>query len=212
MLKINSLRKEYTLKSLNENDVLKDPFLLFKSWFSEASQVVESEVNAMTLATATLDGKPSCRMVLLKEMDHSGFIFFTNKDSRKGSELAINPFGCLLFFWKELERQIIIEGSVSQIPPIESDKYFSQRPVKSQIGAWASHQDKVIASRHDLEKSFSHFSAIYQQKSVPRPPYWGGYKLIPNRFEFWQGRESRLHDRLQFLLNEGKWAISRLSP
>lgn len=212
MLKINHLRKEYQLKSLDLSNLNSNPFLQFSIWFEEAKQAQILELNAMALATASAEGRPSCRTVLLKEMNSEGFVFFTNYESRKGRDLAQNPFACATFYWAELERQIVIEGRIEKLTSQESDSYFFSRPRGSQLGAWASHQDQVIHSRKELEESYRHFEKIYESKAIPRPSYWGGYCLYPERFEFWQGRTNRLHDRFRYLLIDHIWQIDRLAP
>lgn len=209
---IGSIRKDYQLKTLDEKDIVKDPFEQFTIWWNEAIKSEIDEVNAMTLATATPDGIPSARIVLLKEYDNRGFEFFTNYESAKGLELAQNPNAALVFFWKELQRQVRIQGIVEKVEPTESDRYYNSRPYGSRIGAWSSPQSSKIASRELLEDNVQKYSALYSEE-VPRPIYWGGYRLVPNLFEFWQGRSSRLHDRFQYVLNNSHdWEISRLAP
>jgi pyridoxamine 5'-phosphate oxidase len=212
MLNINDLRKEYRLKSLDLSNLNPDPFLQFYAWFEEAQEAQVSELNAMVLATASAEGRPSCRTVLLKQMDNRGMTFFTNYDSRKGKELASNPFACVTFYWSELERQVIVEGKTEKIALDESEAYFALRPRGSQLGAWASHQDQILHSRDELEENYRHFEKLYEGKSIPKPPYWGGYRLLPESFEFWQGRASRLHDRFRYHLMENVWQIDRLAP
>ncbi|HLP90077.1 MAG TPA: pyridoxamine 5'-phosphate oxidase [Nostocaceae cyanobacterium] len=207
------LRKDYTLQDLSETEIDPDPFVQFKLWFEQAVAAQLPEPNAMTLATCTPDGQPTARMVLLKDFDHRGFVLFTNYHSRKGQELAANPQAALVFWWAELERQVRITGCVEKISPEESDQYFEVRPAKSRLGAWASHQSEVIPSREYLEKKLQEFAAKYENQQVPRPPHWGGYRVIPQEIEFWQGRSSRLHDRLLYTrLEDGNWKIERLSP
>lgn len=213
MMNINELRKEYKFKSLNINDLNPNPFFQFSTWFREAQEAKVLEPNAMALATASLKGRPSCRMVLLKEVDSEGFLFFTNYDSRKGKDLSHNPFGCITFYWKELERQVIIDGKIEKLDRQASENYFASRPRGSQLGTWASHQDQIVHSREELEKNYRHFEEMYRGKQVPIPPYWGGYRLVPERFEFWQGRIHRLHDRLCYLrTSDNQWEIDRLAP
>ncbi len=212
MLDISNLRKEYRLKSLDINHLYPNPFLQFNAWFLEAQQAQILESNAMILATASSQGRPSCRTVLLKGVDAGGFLFFTNYDSRKGIDLASNPFACVTFYWAELERQIIIDGQVEKLSREESQAYFHQRPRSSQLGAWASHQDQIISSREQLEESYQHYEKIYTGQAIPLPSYWGGYRLLPDRFEFWQGRPNRLHDRFRYLLKNQTWQIDRLAP
>ena len=212
MLKINELRREYRLKPLDQNNLKDDPFLQFSSWFEQAVEAHVLEPNAMALATASLDGHPSCRIVLLKEIDCRGFLFFTNYESRKGQDLASNPFACVNFHWNILERQVVISGKVEILSRKESENYFSSRPRQSQLGAWASRQSQVLSSRSELENAYHVAETTYQAKEVPIPPYWGGYRLVPTYFEFWQGRPSRLHDRFRYSLKNENWMIERLAP
>lgn len=212
MLNIKDLRREYTLKPLDLSDLNTDPFLQFSVWFEEAQQAGILELNAMNLATASLEGHPSCRTVLLKQMDEKGFSFFTNYNSCKGQELAKNPYACINFYWAALERQVIIKGQVETLSRQESENYFATRPKGSQIATWASHQSQIVNSRKELEEAYRHFEKMYEEKIVPLPPYWGGYRLVPTSFEFWQGRANRLHDRFRYLLEEKNWKIARLSP
>lgn len=207
------LRRNYSLQGLSEGDLDPDPFKQFQVWFNAAVQANLLEPNAMILATATRDGKPSARTVLLKAFDERGFVFYTNYDSRKGQELAENPWAAVVFLWVELERQIRIEGSMEKCSAIESDTYFQSRPLGSRLGALASHQSEVISGRGVLESRLQELTAQYANGDVPRPDYWGGYRLAPTSFEFWQGRPNRLHDRLHYALLDGKgWHIERLSP
>lgn len=209
--KISEIRDEYTLKKLTESDVGTDPHAFFNKWLTEAIQLQCNEPTAMTLATSTFDGKPSARIVLLKEVD-TGFTFYTNYDSRKGLEILQNPYGALLFFWPELQREVRIEGAIKKENEEQSDEYFRNRPTKSKISAWASPQSKVIPSRKYLESLNSDFREEFSGKTIPRPPNWGGYALIPSLFEFWQGRSNRLHDRIQYTLHNDEWIIERLAP
>lgn len=209
---IYTLRKEYKLRSLEIDALSPNPFLQFSKWFEEAQSAHVQEPNAMALATANQIGRPSCRMVLLKNVDERGFSFFTHYLSRKSRELDSNPYGCVTFYWCEVERQIIIEGLVEKLTEEESKNYFLSRPRGSQIGAWASQQDQPIASRKELEERYEKYSKMYLEDEVPLPPHWGGYCLIPNRFEFWQGRVNRLHDRFSYTLISNEWKIERLSP
>ncbi len=209
---IAKLRREYSLKSLNESEVSADPIAQFEFWLNEAIDSQLQEPNAMTLATSTFEGKPSARVVLLKQFDAEGFSFFTNYDSRKGKNLLQNPYAALVFFWPELERQVRIEGKVAKTSDSESDKYFRTRPEKSKIGAWASPQSSVIPSRRYLENLMSDFDEEFHNKSITRPKNWGGYILKPTLFEFWQGRPNRLHDRIQYSFINEKWVIERLAP
>jgi pyridoxamine 5'-phosphate oxidase len=212
MLNINSLRKEYRLRPLDLNHLNLNPFLQFHTWFEEAQQAQALESNAMALATASLEGQPSCRIVLLKQMDARGFAFFTNYDSRKGQDLANNPIACATFYWSVLERQVVIGGKVEKLTHQESEAYFASRPRGSQLGAWASHQDQILQSRAELEEAYQQFEKMYEGKTIPMPSYWGGYRLLPDRFEFWQGRPNRLHDRFRYLLKDSVWQIERLAP
>ena len=210
---IADIRKDYRLQTLNEADVATDPFIQFGRWWQEAINSDIEEVNAMTLATANKDGMPSARIVLLKGYDENGFVFFTNYQSHKGRELLENPQAALVFFWKELERQIRIEGTVEQISTVESEAYFQSRPVGSRIGAWASPQSSVIDSRAAIEANAAKYEAEFSGNAIPKPPHWGGYIVKPRLFEFWQGRSSRLHDRFQFTLSAPrKWKRERLAP
>jgi pyridoxamine 5'-phosphate oxidase len=207
------LRKDYSLQELSEKEINPNPFIQFKFWFDQALAAQLTEPNAMTLATSTPDGKPSGRMVLLKNFDERGFVLFTNYNSHKGQELAENPHAALVFWWAELERQVRIVGTVEKISTEESDGYFEMRPPHSRLGAWASNQSEVIAGREVLERQWHEFQRKYQNQEVPRPPYWGGFRVIPQEIEFWQGRSSRLHDRLLYIrLDYGGWQIERLSP
>lgn len=208
---IAHLRKEYTRERFDESDADPDPFVQFQRWFDEALKAELPEPNAMTLATATPGGVPSARIVLLKEVSGGGFVFYTNYESRKGQELAANPNAALLFHWVELERQVRIEGRVSKVGGDESDAYYRIRPLGSRIGAWASQQSAVLASRQDLEARVSEATQKLGD-DPPRPPNWGGYRLVPTALEFWQGRESRLHDRLAYAPAGSGWAVRRLSP
>jgi pyridoxamine 5'-phosphate oxidase len=211
-MKIAELRREYRLQALAEEQAFADPLHQFEQWFHEARAAKVPEPNAMTLATTARSGRPMARIVLLKSFDTSGFTFFTNYASNKGEELQHNPWASLVFFWVELERQVRIEGKVERIPAAESDAYFKTRPLLSRVSAWASPQSKVIESRHWLEQAF----AAAQQRfgeAVPRPEYWGGYRLLPDTLEFWQGRENRLHDRLCYRkADQQAWRIERLAP
>lgn len=211
-MEIEDLRKNYRLGALARSELNKNPFEQFRRWFSDALSAKIEEPNAMSLATAAPSGKPSCRIVLLKHFDETGLHFFTNLKSRKAIELVANPFACAVFFWKELERQIIIEGKTQTLSPEESYAYFSKRPRQSQISAWASQQDTPLTSRQDLENEFQRLEALYQDKEIPLPAFWGGFSLVPERFEFWQGRKDRLHDRFAYSLIKNEWHIERLSP
>jgi len=209
---IQNLQREYKLNKLSEETVHKNPFKQFEKWFADVSKVGITEPNAMTLATANEKAKPSARVVLLKGISSKGFIFFTNYHSRKGKNISENSFASLLFFWAELERQVRIEGKIKKLSKVESQKYFDTRPLESRLAAWASEQSKIIPSRDYLESRYKKFEKEFFGKKIPLPPNWGGYILIPNYFEFWQGRESRLHDRISYKKVNGKWKINRLAP
>lgn len=212
-ISVADLRKEYTFQGLNEADAEPNPFVQFKIWFEQALNAQLPEPNAMTIATASLDGKPSARLVLLKDYDERGFVFYTNYDSDKGQQLLQNPWGAIAFWWAELERQVRITGRVEQVSAAEADEYFNSRPKSSQLGAWASHQSQVIPNREVLEQRLQQLKEEYENKAVMRPPHWGGFRVIPNQIEFWQGRPSRLHDRLLYHRDEdGNWLMQRLSP
>lgn len=213
MTLIADIRKEYKLQTLNEIDIENNAIEQFTKWWNDAINSEIDEVNAMTLVTATKEGKPSARIVLLKGYDERGFVFFSNYDSHKGKELASNPQACMVFFWKELERQIRVEGMIEKISSEESDAYFLSRPVSSQIGAWSSPQSTVISDRKILEDNVTRYNQQFATETLIRPENWGGYRLKPNLIEFWQGRPSRLHDRLQYTLQEeARWKIERLAP
>lgn len=211
MSSIADIRTDYRKQSLSENDADKNAIKQFEKWWADALHSKIDEINAMTLATATVDGKPSARIVLLKGFGENGFVFFTNYDSHKGNELSKNPQAALVFFWKELERQVRIEGVVERISETDSDAYFASRPVSSRIGAWASPQSKTIADRKLLDDNVVKYTGRFGE-SVPRPDHWGGYIVKPLSIEFWQGRPDRLHDRLLYALQKGNWVISRLAP
>lgn len=210
---IANLRREYRNKPLVENQAPADPLRLFEKWFQEALKVKALDVNAMTLATVSPAGKPSARVVLLKGYDHQGFVFFTNYLSRKGRDLDLHPQACLHFFWPELSRQISLEGAVRKVATWESDEYFQTRPRDSQLGAWVSEQSRVIGSRKVLEQRVKEFEKKFRDQAVPRPPHWGGYRLVPRTIEFWKGQPSRLHDRLLYRKKDGRgWSRERLAP
>ncbi|MFN8342872.1 MAG: pyridoxamine 5'-phosphate oxidase [Cyclobacteriaceae bacterium] len=208
-----NLRKEYAQRSLDESDVAPDPFQQFTRWWKEASDASIDEVNAMTLATVTPDGAADARIVLLKAFDEQGYIFFTNYLSRKGTQLDAQPSCCLLFFWKELERQVRILGRAERLSAAESIRYFESRPDGSKIGAWASPQSMVVAGRAWLEQTYLYYRERFQHGAIARPPHWGGYRVVPHQIEFWQGRPNRMHDRIQFTQEPtGNWKIERLAP
>jgi len=208
---IAQLRKNYTFGQLSETDVPGNPLPLFKLWFDQAVRAECPEPNSMTLATANKAGNPSARIVLLKGADENGFSFFTNYESQKGKDLAVRPQAALLFHWHELERQVRIQGLVERVSAVESDEYFHSRPSASRIGAWASPQSSVIPNREFLEAAEKQFKAEFGD-TPPRPDHWGGYRLRPTEIEFWQGRPSRLHDRIHYKLNGSTWQVNRLAP
>jgi len=206
-----ALRQEYMRAGLHEKDLAPDPFAQFGNWFDEALQSGIALPNAMTLATATSKGRPSARAVLLKGFDARGFVFYTNYRSRKGRELEQNPQAMLLFCWEGLERQVGIEGRVEQVPAAEADEYFASRPLGARLSAIVSPQSEPVAGREDLETRLEEAAKRWRD-APPRPPHWGGYRLRPDRFEFWQGRKDRLHDRLCYRKSVGAWKIERLAP
>lgn len=209
---IADLRLNYSRNQLTETDVDPNPIQQFRVWFDQAVTAQLPEPNAMTLATATKAGVPSARIVLLKGIDDRGFVFYTNYESRKGSELAENPQAVLVFLWTSLERQVRIEGQVEKVSDEETNAYFQSRPVASRLGAWVSEQSRVIPNREVLEQRFEELQATYQDREIPRPQHWGGYRVMPHQIEFWQGRPSRLHDRLRYRLQDDRWTIERLAP
>jgi pyridoxamine 5'-phosphate oxidase len=216
-VKIADLRIEYMRETLDLRDVAPDPYRQFEHWFDEAVKAQLPEPNAMTLATAGDDGRPSARVVLLKGFDEGGFVFFTNYASRKGRDLAARGAAALLFFWPELERQVRIEGVAAKLPAAESDAYFASRPRAARLGAWASPQSEPIADRATLEARFAAAEARFLDagEAIPRPPHWGGYRLVPDVLEFWQGRPSRLHDRIRYRRHPQhpeRWTTERLAP
>jgi pyridoxamine 5'-phosphate oxidase len=211
--RLDDLRNEYSGRSLREQDVDADPFRQFERWFGEACECAVAEPNAMTLATATREGRASARLVLLRGISERGFTFFTNYESRKARELEANPWAALVFFWRELARQVRIEGNVERASDEESDRYFRTRPQGARISAWASPQSEVVVSREALEEWCREFEMRFGDGIVPRPANWGGYRVMPESIEFWQGGANRLHDRLRYVRRtEGGWRIERLAP
>ena len=211
-MSIADIRRDYRLATLTESDVATDPIVQFHAWFDDAVRAQVNEPNAMCLATATPDAYPSARIVLLKGADERGFVFYTDYRSRKGQELSDNPHASLCFFWPELERQVRIAGAVQRVSRAESDAYFQSRPLPSRVGAWTSRQSAVLASRDDLERELAVNITRFGDGPVALPEHWGGYRVVPEEVEFWQGRESRLHDRVQFRREAGSWIRQRLSP
>jgi len=209
---MNELPHQYNADSIDEQTVDRDPLPLFQRWLDDARRAGIQLAEAMTLATSTPEGKPSARLVLLKQADERGFVFFTNYNSMKARELDSNPQAALVFYWPQLERQVRIEGKVERISADESDAYFKTRPRESQIGALASPQSEVIASRVALQGKFDELEKLYEGREVERPEHWGGYRLHAQRIEFWKGRPGRLHDRISYEWQDGKWSISRLAP
>lgn len=212
MSAIADLRRDYASRALSEAQADADPIRQFTTWFDEAVNAQLLDVNAMTLATVSASGDPAARIVLLKGFDASGFVFFTNYESAKGQDLAAHPRACLLMFWRELERQVRITGSIAKVSTAESAEYFHSRPFESQVGAWASAQSTTVADRAQLEARYADLAAQYAGQVVPLPPFWGGYRVTPERMEYWQGRPSRLHDRLLYTRTADGWSRSRLSP
>ncbi|MEM7007564.1 MAG: pyridoxamine 5'-phosphate oxidase [Thermodesulfobacteriota bacterium] len=209
----DTLNKQFGLYELNERDVDPNPIIQFRNWYQEALSADLIHPNAFTLATSTNEEKPSARVVLLKDFDEHGFVFYTNSSSKKGHELSNNPCAAMCFWWGKLERQVRIEGSIQIVSVQEANEYFASRPRGSQIGAWASEQSSVISGREILDDRFKEFEDKYKDQAVPRPPYWNGYRLVAETIEFWQGRDNRLHDRLVYThADEGSWKIERLAP
>lgn len=208
---IADIRKDYQLSTLDEHTAGNDPLAFFGKWFAEAEAAGVEEVNAMTLATVDVHNKPHARIVLLKALEQKGFVFYTNYSSSKGREIDANTNVAAVFFWKELERQVRIEGTVQKVPPEESDHYFHSRPKGSQLGAWASPQSQVIPTRDILDNNYKQYENQFGD-SIPRPPHWGGYCIIPHYIEFWQGRSNRMHDRIAFLQDSEGWKVQRLAP
>ena len=212
-MSLADLRKDYSLAGLTEKDLARDPFRQFEKWFQEVDAAKLPEPNAMILATADRQGRPSSRVVLLKGVDGRGFVFYTNYESRKGRELELNPQVSLLFPWVALERQVEVQGALTKISREESGAYFHSRPRLSQLAAWASHQSAIISGRTMLEEAMKALETKYHGQEVPLPPHWGGYRVNPETVEFWQGRRSRLHDRLRYRREKnGDWSVERLSP
>ena len=211
-MSISSIRKDYQLRSLCESDVHASPVLQFSQWWDEAMASEIDEVNAMTLSTITAAGRPSARIVLLKGFDEKGFVFYTNYESNKGQQLNAYPYASLVFFWKELERQVRVEGRCERVSSAESDEYFYSRPLGSKLGAWASPQSKIIEGREILDKNAAALLEQYASGEVPRPLHWGGYRVVADTVEFWQGRNNRLHDRIKYSHLDGAWTIERLAP
>jgi pyridoxamine 5'-phosphate oxidase len=210
-MSIADLRQEYRLSGLTEAEAGSDPLRLFERWFQDALDADVPLANAMTLATVTPEGAPDARVVLLKGVESEGFVFYTNYDSRKGRQLARHPVACLVFLWTPLERQVRIEGVAEKVPAAASEAYFRTRPLGSRLSAWASRQSEPVADRETLERALAEMERRYGTEP-PRPPHWGGYRLVPHAVEFWQGRENRLHDRLLYRRRDGGWTLERLAP
>ena len=212
MTDLYNFRKDYKLFSLSKEEVDENPISQFKKWMSQAISFQIAEPNAMTLATSTPDGVPSARVVLLKSFDKNGFVFFTNYESRKGQELSKNPHACIVFDWHLMERQVRIEGVAKKVTAEASDQYFNARPESSQLGAWISPQSTFIDGRQELDDRKTKVESMFKDKAISRPPHWGGYVLKPHTIEFWQGRESRLHDRIIYIKADEEWILRRLAP
>ncbi len=209
---ISRIRRDYLLTELDEKTVNSNPYEQFSIWMEEAIKANIIDPSAMILSTSGKDGQPSSRVVLLKEIENNGFVFYTNYESKKGRDLSENPYASLLFFWKEFERQIRIQGKVEKVSESQSEEYFHSRPYESQLAAWTSDQSNIIPNRGYLEKRFVDIKMKYEGKKIPLPPFWGGFKLMPYEFEFWQGRENRLHDRICYQQEKNNWKIVRLAP
>ena len=210
---MHHLRRDYTLAHLHENNTDADPFIQFKNWFNEAVERKVLFPDAMTLSSVSAEGTPDARVVLLKQFDHSGFVFFTNHDSPTGQQLDTQPHACAVFWWSQLERQVRIRGDVNRVSDEKSDAYFQTRPRAAQLGAWCSSQSDVIPNREFLDHSFHKMEQRFHERDVPRPPNWGGYNLTPREIEFWQGGAHRLHDRIRFRCDfQNKWIMERLAP
>lgn len=207
-----ALRRDYTAATLDIADVLPDPIAQFGLWIKQAMASQVLDVEAMTLATASADGTPSARIVLLRGYDQRGFTFYTNYESQKGSDLAANAACAVVFHWREIERQVRIQGDAQKVTAEESEAYFATRPRGSQLGAWVSRQSTVLKNREELEKEWNTLDSKYKGTGIDRPPFWGGYRVVPKCIEFWQGRRSRLHDRLQYSLTDAGWKLDRLAP
>lgn len=212
LMNLADLRRDYSLTELSRSSVDPDPFTQFSKWMNDAFDSAVIEPTAMTVSTVDADGRPSSRIVLLKGFDANGFIFFTNYESKKGTDLTANPHASLHFFWSDLERQIIISGTAEKVLREESEEYFASRPLESRIGAWASKQSSVLADREELEDRVAQIGERFADGNVPCPPFWGGFRVTPSRIEFWQGRKSRLHDRIVYESIDVGWKIVRLSP
>lgn len=214
MLDYNKIRREYRGKELSRKELISNPFRQLEKWLEEAHAVGIHEVNAMILTTASKNAKPSCRTILVKEINDQGLVFFTNMESRKAKELTENPQAAGLFLWEDMHRQVCVEGVAEKVDSEVVIKYFEQRPRGSKLATWASHQDQLISSRQELENAYASLEKKYaDNQDIPLPSYWGGFRLVPTRFEFWQGRENRLHDRFQYIRKENdEWKIDRLSP
>lgn len=212
-MNIADIRTDYRMAALDEATAGDNPISFFSKWFTEAEHAQITEVNAMTLATVDAQNKPHARIVLLKGLDERGFSFYTNYNSAKGKDMSAHPEAALVFFWKELERQVRVEGRIERVSDAESDAYFNSRPEGSRLGAWASPQSEEITDRHILDKRYTEYKNKYPGNDIPRPPYWGGYRVLPTRIEFWQGRSNRMHDRIVFTENGSEgWTKSRLAP